>query len=201
MKKGQASCIEESRKFVSLNVRDFDVSWSRILVPSLRLSLLFLRIEMRPRDWRVGLLVLQITPSSAKLPLFFFKMTPIAFVLNGISQSFDHLRYFVLPKCVCIELKINSNAFDAILYFCCWYCIKFLQPNRHFTLKMDYVWNIPTFLTVLLTYVNHEYRYCTPEKCLFDPIWTNNVGCKLARNIRVDKFIALTERWARNEPW
>jgi hypothetical protein len=57
-----------------------------------------------------------------------------------MALCINHLMYFMFPKIVCVLLRPKFCAFYAsygwfvfiLLEFC-----KFLQPCRHFTLKMD----------------------------------------------------------------
>ena len=65
-----------------------------------------------------------------------FLLRSIAFLLYGLRLPSDNLMQFVLPKFVCILLKINSHAF---CFLCCFVFLfqNFLKSNTCFTLKMD----------------------------------------------------------------
>ena len=64
--------------------------------------------------------IVQITLSAVKFHPSLVRMTVLK--LYGVPPSFNHLPYSVLPKCVCILLKINFHAFYAYEVILCFYC-------------------------------------------------------------------------------
>jgi hypothetical protein len=55
-----------------------------------------------------------------------------------LGLSFGHLRYFTLPKRVCILLKIDPYTFWVYFIFLLLVCRKFLKLDTCFTLAVDF---------------------------------------------------------------
>lgn len=98
---------------------------------------------MRPHGWHACFHHSHaiIQTFSAKSSSIFYYVNLLAFVLCGMRLSLNLLMDFMLPKCAFVLLKINSYAslcFLKLLYiFLLRIFHKFLEPDMHFTLKID----------------------------------------------------------------
>ena len=113
---------------VNFNIQDFNLSPSHTVIP------LFwpLMTGFYGQGWDhvaaelAGLTVLLLCRSlSIHSSCVSHKMRFIAYVLYGISLPFSCIMFFMLPKSVCILLKISFSAwilFEDLWYFYYWYC-------------------------------------------------------------------------------
>jgi len=84
-----------------------------------------------------SLLIRQINLSSLELSLA-LRLT--VFKLNGLRLALNHVAYCMLPKCFCILLKESfmllmlhkNTSYSYHRHF-----VKFLEPNRHLTMKLN----------------------------------------------------------------
>lgn len=74
---------------------------------------------------------------SVQLISVFHEVRFIAFLLYGMRLPVSYLMYFILPINVCIKIDCHTFCTLRLFYILLLVFQKFLEPNRHFTFKMD----------------------------------------------------------------